>query len=56
MTLFGDDLDEQQHRFGQRFLPTGEHLRVADRRLQRQYYVRKGELADAVGHRTPVAV
>jgi len=53
MALLGDDLDEQQHRLGQRLLAPGEHLRVADRGLQRQHNVRKGEVADAIGHQAP---
>ena len=53
VALLGDDLDEQQHRLGQRFLTSGKHLRVADRRLQRQDYMGKREVADAIRHRTP---
>ena len=37
--LLGGDLNEEQHRLGQRFLPTREHLRIADGSLERQDHV-----------------
>ena len=46
--LLGGELDEEHHRLGERLLPAGEHLGVADRVGQRQDDVGQSEAADAV--------
>ena len=49
--LFRGDLGEQEHGLGQRLLPAGEHLGVADRVGQREDDMGKRDVANAVGHR-----
>ena len=48
--LFGGDFGEQEHGLGQRLLPAGKHLGVADRIGQREDDMGKRDVADAVGH------
>ena len=48
--LLGRDLDEQQHGLGERLLPPGEHLGVADRVGDGQHDVGESEAVDLVGH------
>ena len=54
VALLGGDLDEEEHGLGQRLLPPGEHLGVADRVVERQDDVGEPEAADGVGHGVPL--
>ena len=47
----GGDLGEQQDDLGHRLLPSGEHLGIADRRVERQRQGGQLDIADAVGGR-----
>jgi hypothetical protein len=47
----GGHLGEQQNDLGHRLLPSGEHLGVTDRRVERQRQGRQLDVADAIGGR-----
>jgi hypothetical protein len=48
LLLLGRDLREQEHDLGHRPLPPGQHLRVADRLIERKNHGRELHLADAI--------
>jgi hypothetical protein len=51
VVALGGDLREQEDDLGHRLLPTGEHLGVADRRLERKGESGELDMADAVDRR-----
>ena len=51
VAVAGRDLGEQERDFGERLLPTGQHLGVAYRRGERQHHVRERDGGDPIRHR-----